>query len=180
VVASGASVRLTFAHVRYGVCPAPPFLYVVWAVALAGIWTVLRDTVLAATDRMPGFVRPGWRQPLRWRLIAGGLAFLLLANGSSARTMLRPLGVHLGEGFSAAWPAAMDQLQPKVRVADRVLTSHELHMLYYLGPVDIVLSKELLDEFGGKEFARDPRTGLPVISRPTVIDDATATSLRAA
>jgi hypothetical protein len=47
-----------------------------------------------------------------------------------------------------------------------VLTSHELHMLYYLGRADIVISRERLAEFGVAEFERDPRTGLPVASRP--------------
>jgi hypothetical protein len=34
------------------------------------------------------------------------------------------------------------------------------------GRADIVVSKERLGDFAGTEFARDPRTGLPVISRP--------------
>jgi hypothetical protein len=149
---------------------ALPFLFVVWATALASIWAVLRDTVMAATDWVAGHVGPGWQQPLRWALIAGSLAFLLLANGSTARTILRPLGIHLGEGFSAAWPAAVDQLEPRVRAADVVLTSHELHMLYYLGRADIVVSKERLAESADTEFARDHRTGLPVISRPESLE----------
>jgi hypothetical protein len=103
-------------------------------------------------------------------MIAGSLAFLLLANGSSARTILRPLGIHLGEGFSADWPAVVDQLEPAVGAADVVLTSHELHMLYYLGRADIVVSKERLAEFAETEFARDPRTGLPVITRPESLE----------
>jgi len=143
-----------------------PFLFVVWAIALASLWTVLRDIVLEATDRVAVQVGPGWRQLVRWGLIVGSLAFLLLANGSSARTILRPLGIHLGEGFSADWPAVVDQLEPAVRAADVVLTSHELHMLYYLGRADIVVSKERLAEFADTEFARDPRTGLPVVSGP--------------
>ena len=145
---------------------ALPFLFVVWAIALANIWAIVRDTVLAATDRVAGHVGPGWRQLVRWGMIAGSLAFLLLANGSSARTILRPLGIHLGEGFSADWPAVVDQLEPAVGAADVVLTSHELHMLYYLGRADIVVSQERLAEFADAEFARDPRTGLPGVSRP--------------
>ena len=143
---------------------ALPFLYVVWAIALASLWTVLRDAVLTATDRVAGYARSGWRQPLRWGLIAGSLAFLLLANGSTARTLLRPLGIHLGEGFSAGWPAAVPELDHWVREADVVLTSHELHMLYYLDRADIIVSKARRADFVESEFARDPRTGLPVVS----------------
>ena len=149
---------------------ALPFLYVVWAIALASIWTVLRDTVLEATARMAEHVGPGWQQPLRWGVIAGSVAFLLLANGETARTLLRPLGVRLGEGFSAGWPDAVPKLQSLVDGADVVLTSHELHMLYYLGRANIVVSKERLTDFAGTEFDRDPRTGLPVIGRPESLE----------
>jgi hypothetical protein len=84
--------------------------------------------------------------------------------------MLRPLGIHLGEGFSAGWPAAVPELEPWVHEADVVLSSHELHMLYYLGRADMVVSKERLAEFAETEFARDPRTGLSVISRPESLE----------
>jgi hypothetical protein len=57
-----------------------------------------------------------------------------------------------------------------VRSADVVLTSYELHMLYYLGRADIVVSTERLADFGGTEFERDRRTGLPVVSRPESIE----------
>jgi hypothetical protein len=145
---------------------ALPFLYVVWAIALVSLWTVLRDAVLAATDQVAGHFGPGWQRPVRWGLIATGLAFLLFSNGEAARTLLRPLGVRLGEGFSAGWPDAVPKLQTLVDGADVVLTSYELHMLYYLKRADIVVSAERLDDFAGKEFERDARTGLPVISRP--------------
>jgi hypothetical protein len=149
---------------------ALPFLYVVWAIALASLWSMLRDIVVAVTDRVAGYARPGWQQPLRWALIAGSLAFLLLANGSAARTMLRPLGIHLGEGFSAGWPAAVPELERWVNQADVVLTSHELHMLYCLSRADVVVSKERLAEFADTDFARDPQTGLPVISSPASLE----------
>ena len=145
---------------------ALPFLFVVWAIALASLWQSLWNTIRAAIDRVLAEFAPGLRPLLGWGLVAGSLAFLLLANGSTARTFLRPLGIHLGEGFSADWPAAVDQLQPAVRDAEMVLTSHELHMLHYLGRADIVVSKERLAEFADTEFARDPRTGLPVVSGP--------------
>jgi len=145
-------------------------MFVVWAIALASLWSVLRDIVLAATDRVAGHVAPGWRQSLRWGLIGSSLVFLILANGSSARTILRPLGIHLGEGFSAGWPAAVPQLEPWVHEADVVLTSNELYMLYYLGRADIVVSKERLGELPDTEFQRDPRTGLPVVSRPDTLE----------
>ena len=143
-----------------------PFLYVIWAIALAELWRPMQVAMGRAIDRVLRDVGPRLRPLLGWGLMAGCVAFLLLANGSTARTIFRPLGIRLGEGFSAGWPAAVPQLQPWVRNADVVLTSYELHMLYYLGRVDIVVSKERLAEFANTEFARDPRTGLPVVSRP--------------
>jgi hypothetical protein len=145
---------------------ALPFLFVVWGIALASLWPVLRNTVRAATNRVVGHVAPGLAAASPLGLIAGSLAFLLLANGSTARTVLRPFGIHLGEGFSAGWPVAVPELEPWVHEADVVLTSHELHMLYYLDRADIVVSKERLADFADAEFARDPRTGLPVVSTP--------------
>jgi hypothetical protein len=88
----------------------------------------------------------------------------------AARTLLRPLGVHLGQGFSAGWPAAVPELEPWVREADVVLTSHELHMLHYFGRADVVVSKERLGEVPKTEFQRDPRTGLPVVTRPESLE----------
>jgi hypothetical protein len=150
---------------------ALPFLFVVWAIALASIWQMLCDLILACTDRVIESVRPALRPLLRWGLLAGGFAFLLLANGSTARTILRPAGIHLEEGFSANWPAAVPKLEPWVRDADVVLTSHEVYMLYYLGRADVVVSKERLGgDAPAAEFARDPRTGLPVVSRPESLE----------
>jgi hypothetical protein len=144
---------------------AMPFLFVIWGIALASIWHVLRDLVLSAIDRVVRPVAPNLRSLCCWTLLIGSFAFLLLANGGPARTVLRPLGVRLGEGFSAGWPQVIPQLQDLVRDADVVVTSHELHMLHYLGRADILLSKERLTEFSDTEFARDPRTGLPTVSQ---------------
>jgi 4-amino-4-deoxy-L-arabinose transferase-like glycosyltransferase len=144
---------------------AMSFLFVVWGIALASIWHVLRDLMLSAIDRVVRPVAPNLRSLCCWTLLIGSFAFLVLANGSPARTLLRPLGIRLGEGFSAGWPQVVPQLQPLVRDAGVVLTSHELHTLHYLGRADILISKERLSEFADTEFARDPRTGMPTVSK---------------
>jgi hypothetical protein len=143
---------------------AMPFLFVVWGVALASVWYALRDLFLSAVGRVLTPVPFRLRPLCTWTLIVGSFAFLLLANGSPARTLLRPLGVRLGEGLSAGWPDVVPQLESWVRDANVVLTSHELHMLHYLGRADILISKERLAEFSEAEFARDPRTGVPTVS----------------
>jgi hypothetical protein len=144
---------------------AMPFLFVVWGIALASVWYALRDLVLNALDRVIRPVSPGLRPLCGWILLVGSFAFLAVANGGPARTLLRPLGIQLGEGVSAGWPDVVPQLEGWVRDADVVVTSHELHMLHYLGRADIVVSKERLAEFADAEFARDPRTGLPTVSQ---------------
>jgi 4-amino-4-deoxy-L-arabinose transferase-like glycosyltransferase len=144
---------------------AMPFLFVVWGIALASIWYALRDLVLRAIDRVVSPVAPGLRSLCGSILLIGSFAFLLVANGGPARTLLRPVGIQLGEGISADWPDVVLQLQDLVRDADVVVTSHELHMLHYLGRADIVLSKERLAEFSDAEFGRDRRTGLPAVSQ---------------
>jgi hypothetical protein len=144
---------------------AMSFLFVVWGIALASIWHVLRDLMMSAVDRVVRPVAPNLRSLCCWTLLIGSFAFLVLANGSPARTLLRPLGIRLGEGFSAGWPQVVPQLQPLVRDAGVVLTSHELHTLHYLGRADILISKERLSEFSDTEFARDPRTGMPAVSK---------------
>jgi hypothetical protein len=149
---------------------ATPFMFVVWAIALAAIWHALRDLVLRAIDQVVSPVAPGLRSLCGWILLIGSFAFLLGANGGPARTLLRPLGIQLGEGLSADWPDAVPPLQDLVRDADVVVTSHELHMLYYLGRADIVLSKERLAEFSDAEFALDRRTGLPAVSQPRSLE----------
>jgi hypothetical protein len=144
---------------------AMPFLFVVWGIALATIWHALRDLVLRAIDRVVSPVAPGLRSLCGWTLLIGSFAFLLVANGGPARTLLRPLGIQLGPGLSAGWPDVVPQLQSLVRDADVVVTSHELHMLHYLGRADIVVSKERLAESSDAEFGLDRRTGLPVVSK---------------
>ena len=136
---------------------AMPFLFVIWAIALASLWPSLAQH---GRGRHPRGVQPHgapvWRQVLRWPLIVGSFAFLVLANGSTARTFLRPFGFQLGEGrFTADFPLASDALAPYVRDADVVLSSNELLMLYYFDRVDIVVSKERLAKFADIEFPRN-------------------------
>jgi hypothetical protein len=145
---------------------AMPYMFVLWAIALVSLWPVLRNLLVAALATVLRPVGPGLRPVLRWTLIAGSFAFLVVANGSTAETILRPFGFRLGQGFSADFPQAMDALARYVRDADVVLSSNELHMLYYFDRIDVVVSKERLPDPEASDFTRDARTGLPVVAQP--------------
>lgn len=144
-----------------------PFLFAVWAIAMAEVYAGLREAVVAISDRSREAVAPSLpRRPVRYLLIAGGLAFLVLANGAPARTLLLPFGIQLTpEGAPVDWMAARETLQPLVDDASIVLTNEELALLYYLGRADVIVSGSRISEVdGAQEFSMDYRTGLPMVS----------------
>jgi hypothetical protein len=150
-----------------------PFLFVIWAIALAGLFAVLREAVVSTADRALQAVAPDLpRRPVRYVLIAGCIAFLILANGAPARTLLLPFGIQLTpEGAPVDWEAARDTLQPRVDDASLVLTNDELAVLYYLGRFDVTVSGSRLSELADRrEFSRDNRTGRPVVSSPESVE----------
>jgi 4-amino-4-deoxy-L-arabinose transferase-like glycosyltransferase len=144
-----------------------PFLSVVWAIALAEVFTVLREAIVSVTDRALEAVAPDLpRRSTRYLLIAGCIAFLILANGATARTLLLPFGIQLNpEGAPVDWEAARETLQPWVDDASLVLTNDELAVLYHLGRFDVTVSGSRLSELDDQqEFSIDDRTGRPVVS----------------
>jgi 4-amino-4-deoxy-L-arabinose transferase-like glycosyltransferase len=150
-----------------------PFLFVIWAIALAraaepiGRW-VVRTTDGAISEIAPAL--PG--RATRWGLLAASVLFLIISNGAPARTLLKPLGIALSaDETSIDWRSAAAALRPWLEHPGIVLTPNDLHALYYLGGYDIAVNPSRLSEIvGHREFSLDPRTGRPVIG--------TATSLR--
>ena len=64
----------------------------------------------------------------------------------------------------ADWAAAKNTLAPWLANAGIVLTTSELHALYYLGRYDVLISKSRLSELrDDSDFSIDHRTGRPVI-----------------
>jgi hypothetical protein len=144
-----------------------PFLFIIWAIALARVFAILREAVISIADRALQAVVPELpRRPARFVLIAACIAFLVLANGATARTLLLPFGINLNpEGAPVDWAAARAALQPRVDDASIVLTNEELAVLYYLGRFDVTVSGSRLSELDdGQEFSVDHRTGRPVVS----------------
>ena len=68
---------------------------------------------------------------------------------------------------SIDWQPLAAALQPWPQKAAIVLTPNDLQALYYLDEYDVAVNPSRLSEVNGRaEFSLDPRTGLPVVSRP--------------
>jgi 4-amino-4-deoxy-L-arabinose transferase-like glycosyltransferase len=144
-----------------------PFLFVIWAIALAEAFSYLRAAFVTITDRALERSLPNLpRRPARWALIAICLLFLAVANGAPARTLLLPFGIQLTpEGAPVDWAAARETLQSRVDDASIVLTNEEMAIYYFYGRHDFTLSASRRSELDDPvEFGLDTRTGRPVIS----------------
>jgi 4-amino-4-deoxy-L-arabinose transferase-like glycosyltransferase len=144
-----------------------PFLFVIWAIALAEAFGWLRAGVVTVVDRALEYGFPKLpRRPARWVLITGCMLFLVFANGAPARTLLLPFGISLNEeGAPVDWEGARGILGPAIDQASVVLTNEELATYYYYGRHDFTVSASRLSEVADPtEFAIDTRTGRPVVS----------------
>jgi 4-amino-4-deoxy-L-arabinose transferase-like glycosyltransferase len=142
-----------------------PFLFVVWAIALARAAGPLGQWLVATTDRAIAQVAPALSgRGMRWALIAASALFLVVSNGGPARTLLKPFGIALGaDETSIDWRSAASALRPWIQQTGIVLTPNDMHALYYLGDYDLAVNPSRLSEIPGDEFSLDPRTGRPVI-----------------
>jgi hypothetical protein len=154
---------------------ALPFLFILWAMALAKAFDYLYPWLQNATDRVLRRLAPYLpNRPIRMGLIAAGVVFLIASNGGVVKGLMLLSGAHLvaaegGVGMvdrleRTNWEIVKPFLQPKLAQASIVLTSRDMHHLYYLEDYDFVVSENRLSEIDGDEFTIDPRTGLPVVS----------------
>jgi 4-amino-4-deoxy-L-arabinose transferase-like glycosyltransferase len=150
---------------------ALPFLFALWGMALASVVSLLAQGLLALAERARGLAAPwlpaGPTPPIA---LAGALLFALSASGAPARLAFDLAKGDLPQGpgrITADWAAAGGALAPSIERADAVVTSDEMAALFHLGRSDVLISGTRLSEVGdGREFGRDPRTGLAVISTP--------------
>jgi hypothetical protein len=154
---------------------ALPFLFILWAIALAKAFDYMYPWLLSAIDRVLRRLAPYLpNRPVRAGLIAAGVVFLIACNGGVVKALMLFAGVHLVSGEEGLgmtdslrrtdWEVAKPFLEREVDQASIVLTSRDMHFLYYLGDYDFIVSSNRLSETGGEEFSIDPRTGLPVVS----------------
>ncbi len=148
---------------------AQPFLFVVWGLAIAallpslaaaGRW--LAERLEVALAELGGAARPASRA-----LVGAAFATLLLANPFWLRSASvladRPLGP---ETPDTDWRRAAPLLVPLLAETAVVVNTEELGPLFYFDRHDILFSPSKLAELPPEnraDFARDPRTGRPVI-----------------
>ncbi len=143
------------------------YLFVPFGLGLVALypalWNFTRDLAVKLDDLFKPSVRA-----LGAFLIAGAVAFVLLANPAWLRSTLLLADVTIPpEEPKANWPAAYTALLPYLKTADVVVTTEELGALYFLGRFDVRFSRSKLPELMPNErheFGRDFRTGRPVIA----------------
>lgn len=146
---------------------ATPFVFSLWAIALAEVGPPAWRFLTARGAEV--LARVGVRDPRLVRTAMLGLVLLpaVLAQGMAIKTVAHLAGIALPTNPAPAdWAAARQPLEPWLREAAVVLTTSELEALHYLGRYDLLISRSRLGEIAGEapDFARDPRTGRPVIA----------------
>jgi hypothetical protein len=152
---------------------ATPFLFVLWGSALASVWPPLQRFLEDVATRVLASLRlDRFGRPAALSAVGLTLVFTLMANGVFPKTVATMAGVTLPPNEPRAdWAASKPQLARWLAEADIVLSTSELHALYYLGRYDILISKSRLGELENDgEFSRDERTGRPVISTPASVE----------
>jgi hypothetical protein len=150
---------------------ALPFLFVLWGMAFAYAWARLRGFVLEVVNgALRGLGIPP-SQAIATALIAASLGFVLLANTATVRTAAMLAGVAVPpEVYPPDWAAAAEPLRPWLDQASVVLTTSDIETLYFLGDYDVLINKSRLSEVHHDsemgEFARDFRTGKPIVGTP--------------
>ena len=150
---------------------AQVYLFVSFGIGLVvvapALWRFVRDLAAQLAERFGSRARPLAR-PLGNLLVAGAVAFLLLANPAWLRSTLLLTNVTIPpEEPKANWPVAYATLLPYLETVDVVITTEELGALYFLGRFDVRFSPSKLPELmpdERHEFGRDFRTGRPVIA----------------
>jgi hypothetical protein len=140
-----------------------PLVCVLWACALAAV---------TALDGRPA---QGMKGDGGARLAPFVVMALLAVGFAFSQEGVRILNLAAGrlaaiDGLPFAdepdWTQIVPDLEPAVRVADRVVASNSMKALYYLGRYDFELNATIVPEtVTGLEFGTDWRTGRQVIGR---------------
>jgi hypothetical protein len=156
---------------------AQPFLFVLWGIGLAALWSKLAGFAANLRDTLED--RLLWTAPslggwMAAALTGGAVLFLVLANPAWVRTAMLLGDVTVPpEEPKANWPAAREALAPWLERADIVVTTEELGHLYFLGRYDVRFSPSKLGELHKaerREFGVDFRTGRPVIGSKETLE----------
>lgn len=163
--------------IRY-IAYAQPFLFAIWGVGLAAVWTMASD----AMDRLKGqLISESFNllSPVAARRVAGTILFLaglftVLANPAWIRSVTQIADITVPPELPPTrWDAAAPVLDPWLEQVDAVVASNELGLLYYYGRADYLLSASKLQEQPKDErqpFVRDLRTSVPIIDDPAGLE----------
>lgn len=140
-----------------------PFLFVIWAMGLQVILPMVIGPLRQAVVSLP----PLFAHP---RLVSAVIFFAGLFAVLAQDAV--PVAVKLTRGdieppFVRArdWSEARAPVEQYVENGALVVATNELAAIHYLGGFDVVFSKNWIPEMNQIEFALDPRTGRPLISR---------------
>jgi hypothetical protein len=149
-----------------------PFLFIIWGIAIMFVIERLWNFILEIARRGLGGLGVAPRAWIVRTVVACAIGFVVLANSASVRSVAMLAGITVPpEVAPPDWAAAAEPLRPWLQEASVVLTTSDIETLYFLGDYDVLINRSRLSELPERiEFARDPRTGRPVVSTPESVD----------
>ncbi|MEO1020500.1 MAG: hypothetical protein AAFY56_22860, partial [Pseudomonadota bacterium] len=157
-------------NMRY-ISYAQPFLFGFWGLSLSVLLLgagPLYDRSRAWLGQSLTLLPVTIARSLATLLVIGALAFLVVTNPASLRTVALLAGLTVPPTLPPNdWPAAQPVLDPWIERVGAVVTTDELRMLYHYGRADYLLSATKfaeLPETRRQPFGRDIRTDVPVIA----------------
>lgn len=149
---------------------AQPFLFALWGLGLAALLAMTKSLLGRARGRLAASLAPlpaKSAHRLAFLLIAMSLAFLLVANPALLRSATLLAGITVPPELPPNdWEAARSVLELLAEGVEAVVTTDELHMLYYYGRADYLLAASKFGELPIERrapFGRDVRTDVAVI-----------------
>lgn len=157
-------------NVRY-IAYAQPFLFALWGIGLAALWTIASDAISRWRERLAGAGFSLLPPPQAGRAAATMLVlaafFTVLANPAWLRSVTLLAGITVPPELPPTrWDAAAPVLAPLLEQVGAVVTTDELGLLYFYGRADYMLNASRFEELPAGErqpFGRDSRTSVPVI-----------------
>ncbi|MGR3464997.1 hypothetical protein [Limimaricola sp.] len=139
-----------------------PFLFGLWAIGVQAALPTLFEAVRRGLRGLPVPIAGAFAGRA---LTVAAILFAVLANGAV------PRAISLATGGGAPpfvprldWEEAHDRVAELDRDGALVVAANDLNAIAYLGRLDLTYSLNWLPEMNRTEFARDPRTGKPMIS----------------
>lgn len=151
---------------------ALPFLWALFGMGLAAVWSPLRGALIAAWWRIvPRPASPALARQIERGVLLALILFVIIANAASVRSAMRLAGLRVPpQPPLVKWDEAAATLAPWMSRVDIRLTTDELAMLYYLGDYDVMVSRSRLGELPtDADFTADFRTGRPVVASPEAV-----------